>query len=583
MDGFIRLALIVSLATMASGCQSLVASRDFEKSHLAGAAKSSPASSPTANAAPAAAPSAPTAVDMAASTPMVATATATDLAGAQAATQQSTPAATDEITSTLDQLQAAGKLSPESRQRLQNDLAQCDPSLLPSLLKMLQGSVAVNSTSPAAGTASTGAVASSTAASGTTGNNAEQPAGIEGSSRRRYMNNAGSVTNPYAEVTPGGAAEQTAANPVQLASAQSEVAANRQPGEPAPFPESRPKYAPANGSTRRLPPAPEEVFAAYETLLAAKYPDTGAPELLAAIAAAKPLPQPSAGPVKQAYAEESADDEANGRSRGEEAMLASFVREVEPTAKVSSTPDKASAGGLNDASWQELLTAFIQRLETSSRGPAETADQLRQQVYLRLLYVMAGRREDALEPIAGLSLAEQEFWNKFIYGLTSYLDENRIPNRQQRAAEAKQYFRDAAVRLGELATLEVRGLTFCTAVRSFGVVEPFPNNTFKPGDVVLLYAELDNFVAQRQAEGFRTEFRASYLIYDRLGRPVETEPHELPVITETCQNLRHDFFISYQVELPTRMNPGEHKMQLTVHDMVGNKVGTAEVKFMVEK
>jgi len=580
MDGFIRLALIVSLATMASGCQSLVASRDFEKSHLAGAAKSNPASSPTAHAAPAAATPAPAAVDMSAAAPMVATATATDLAGAQAATQPAAPAANDEITSTLDQLQAAGKLSPESRQRLQNDLAQCDPSLLPSLLKMLQGSVDVNSPSLAAGSATTGAVASSTAAAG---NAAEQTAGIEGSSRRRYMNNAGSVTNPYADVTPGGAANQQPTNPVQLASAQSEEPAVRQPGEPAPFPESRPKYAPANGSTRRLPPAPEEVFAAYETLLAAKYPDTGAPELLAAIAAAKPLPQPSAGPVKQAIAEESADDEPAGRSRGEEAMLASFVREVEPAAKVTSVPDKASAGGLDNASWEELLTTFIQRLENTSRGPAETTDQLRQQVYLRLLYVMAGRREDALEPIAGLSLAEQEFWNKFIYGLTSYLDENRIPNRQQRAAEARQYFRDAAVRLGELATLEVRGLTFCTAVRSYGVVEPFPTNTFKPGDVVLLYAELDNFVAQRQAEGFRTEFRASYLIYDRLGRPVETEPHELPVITETCQNLRHDFFISYQVELPTRMNPGEHKMQLTVHDMVGNKVGTAEVKFMVEK
>jgi len=509
---------------------------------------------------------------------MIATATATDLPGAQAGTQSSPAASSDEIARTLDQLQAAGKLSPESRQRLQNDLAQCDPSLLPSLLRMLQGSIDVNSGNNAATTTAASGDATATASSSSDSNAAEPTAGLANSGRRQYLNNT-SVANPYAEVAPGGN-DQQAANPVQLASAQSEAQATRKPGEPAPFPESRPKYTPANGATRRLPPAPEEVFAAYETLLAAKYPDTGAPELLAAIAAAKPLPQPSSGPVKQAYAEEATGEGTSGRARGEEAMLASFVREAEPAAKTSTA---SSAGSLDDASWQDLLTAFIQRLESTSRGPAETADQLRQQVYLRLLYVMAGRREEALEPIAGLSLAEQEFWNKFIYGLTSYLDENRIPNRQQRAAEAKQYFRDAAVRLGELATLEVRGLTFCTAVRSFGVVEPFPTNTFKPGDLVLLYAELDNFVAQRQAEGFRTEFRASYLIFDRLGRPVETEPHELPVITDTCPNLRHDFFISYQVELPTRMNPGEHKLQLTVHDMVGNKIGTAEVKFMVEK
>lgn len=573
MDGFLRLALIVSLATVASGCQSLIASRDVEKADLAGAATSSAASSPAPQQPPGPAP-AP--VETAAAAPAIATATATDLAGAQTSSQTDQGAANDEITTTLDQLQAAGKLSPESRQRLQHDLAQCDPSLLPGLLRMLQGSIDAGSSTAATGASSNAAAAGSNTASG----GAETSAGMATSSRRQYQNHP--VSNPYADVMPGGATGQ-ATNAVQLAAAQSEAQPPRQPGEPAPFPEARPQYASAAKATRRLPPAPEEVFAAYETLLAAKYPDTGAPELLAALEAAKPLPKPSAGPVVQAFAEESPVEQAAGRARGEEAVLASFVRETDLSPEQAAGTTSSANGGLDDASWQDLLMAFIQRLETSARGPAETADQLRQQVYLRLLYVMAGRREEALEPITGLSLAEQEFWNKFIYGLTSYLDESRIPNRQKRAAEAKQYFRDAAVRLGELATLEVRGLTFCTAVRSYGVVEPFPTNTFKPGDVVLLYAELDNFVAQRQAEGFRTEFRASYLIFDRLGRPVETEPHELPVITESCQNLRHDFFISYQVELPTRMNPGEHKLQLTVHDMVGDKVGTAEVKFTVEK
>lgn len=574
MDGFTRLALIVSLAMTACGCHSLVASRDLGKAALADAAANteSPQGAASAAASGGAAPQV-AGVNSVGPGAAAGIATASDGQG----TPEAAPSAShDQIKATLDQLQAQGKLTPEARQRMQNDLAQCDPTLLPGLLRMLQGSL------EGAGSGETqdqqAASAGDASLGGAAADAAEQP-----TSSRRWAINGTSVRNPYADVVPGSedAAEPTGA--VQLATAESEVPSTRQPGEPAPFPEVRQTPANKDKATRRLPPPPEEVFKAYETLLAA-YPDTGAPELLAAISAARPIPKPSAGPVVQAFAEESPS--GAGRShRGNDTVLASFARDtnagVEPAAGDAASQGMAAAG-LQDASWQELLTAFIARLETTSAGPAETADQLRQQVYLRLLYVMAGRREEALEPIAGLSLAEQEFWNKFIYGLATYLDENRIPNRQLRAAEARQYFRDAAVRLGELASLEVRGLTFCTAVQSFGVVEPFPSNSFKPGDMVLLYAELDNYVAQRQAEGFRTEFRASYLIFDRLGRPVETEPHVLPVVTETCQNLRHDFFISYQVELPARMNPGEHKLQLTVHDMVGDKIGTAEVKFVVE-
>ncbi len=442
------------------------------------------------------------------------------------------PVQQHEIQTTLDQMEAHGKLTPLARRQLESDLAQTDPESVSRMLRMLQSSLSAP---------------------------AESAAPVESS--------LGSSTVPT-RLASTGTPDLTSARKDAVAKAAALIESITETERPTP-------------RARRLPPAPDEIFEAYETLLAARYPDTGEPALIAALAqrlAAQTGPASAGSEAKKP--QENWRDEA--------AMLASFVGEGRPAAPPGEKPaaapqanEKPASPPSDLASWQELLTQFITRLEEKKNLPAATADELRQQVYLRLLYVMAGRREEALEPIAGLSLAEQEFWNKLVYGLATYLDESRIPNRERRASEAKEYFADAAARLGEVGALAIRRAAFCTAVRSYGVIERFPQNEFSPGAEVLLYAELDNFVAQRQADGFRTEFRASYLIFDRLGQPVETEPRELPVITETCANLRRDFFISYRIRLPERMNPGDHQLKLTIHDMVGQKIGTAEVNFTV--
>ena len=66
-----------------------------------------------------------------------------------------------------------------------------------------------------------------------------------------------------------------------------------------------------------------------------------------------------------------------------------------------------------------------------------------------MLYLLAGRREDALQPIPGAPPAEQEFWTKQLYGLGLWLDTQRNPDPARRAGEAKQALGDALARLGE--------------------------------------------------------------------------------------------------------------------------------------
>src|SRR5262249_52162411 len=107
-------------------------------------------------------------------------------------------------------------------------------------------------------------------------------------------------------------------------------------------------------------------------------------------------------------------------------------------------------GGAND-DWHTQLASAIQALETHSgnsggaNAPLSTADQ----ATLRMLYLAAGRRDDALKPIAGADGANQDFWSEELFGLATALDEQHMPDAQRRAAEAAQHLREAASRLGQ--------------------------------------------------------------------------------------------------------------------------------------
>ena len=134
-----------------------------------------------------------------------------------------------------------------------------------------------------------------------------------------------------------------------------------------------------------------------------------------------------------------------------------------------------------------------------------------------MLYVIAGRREDALRPIRGISPSQQDFWSQEIYGLANYLDTDRNPDGSRRAAEAVDRLREAAAKLGEQATLSVKNLAFCTEVTSYGVYKTFAKNEFHAGQEVLLYAEVENFKSRHNEQGFQTALRSSYQILDQHG------------------------------------------------------------------
>ncbi len=232
------------------------------------------------------------------------------------------------------------------------------------------------------------------------------------------------------------------------------------------------------------------------------------------------------------------------------------------------------------ADWHDDLAAAIHQLEAQPKAAAKSDAAVAQQAYLRVLYLLAGRRDDALSPIPDASPAAQDYWSKQLYGLAVWLDTDHTPDGVQRAAETKRILDEALMRLGESAPLVVHNLAFCTEVRSFGLITPFRKAEFTPDQEVVLYAELENYTVEPTPRGFHTALHSSYQVFDSRGQRIADQ--DLGGTEEYCQSPRHDFFIPYHLHLPKRIYNGKYTLQLTVEDVKSHKVGQSSIELTIK-
>jgi hypothetical protein len=264
-------------------------------------------------------------------------------------------------------------------------------------------------------------------------------------------------------------------------------------------------------------------------------------------------------------------------------------------AKTAAAPNAPCPGGLPPAAgapiaaasfdsqpskdWQIPLTDAIRGLEAAVNPTPQSAAEIAQHARLRMLYLLAGRREDALRPIPSISPSMQDFWSKQLFGLATLLETEQIADPTRRAGEAERHLVEAIARLGESSPLVVKNLAFVTDVQSFGAYKPFTKNEFAPGQRLLLYAEVENFKSNETPKGCFTALQSSYQILDSRGQRVAD--HEFSVNEEYCHNPRRDFFIGYEFLLPKHIYPGKHTLQLTVTDLNSQKIGQSNIEFNI--
>lgn len=242
---------------------------------------------------------------------------------------------------------------------------------------------------------------------------------------------------------------------------------------------------------------------------------------------------------------------------------------------------KASYQAAITDEYQDHLAAAIRVTEAALQRDGKTPDAQQRQAQLRLLYLLAGRRDDALRPIPGATPAAQTFLSEEVYGLGLWMDSDRGPDGSRRSAEAKTHLTTALNKLGEACQLTIHNLAFCTKIDSYGCNKLFDKYEFTPGQEVLMYAEVENLTSEATPQGYHTSLQSGYQIFDARNQRVADD--QFNTTEEYCRNPRRDYYVDYRFRLPEQMYPGRHTLQLTVRDQKSNKIGQSTIEFTIIK
>ena len=198
---------------------------------------------------------------------------------------------------------------------------------------------------------------------------------------------------------------------------------------------------------------------------------------------------------------------------------------------------------------------------------------------LRILRLLAGDTEKALEPIPHISPSEQDYWSRQLFALATYLDHHSQPDDKRRAAASVTHLEEAVSNLRELGSLSLRNLSFCKNVYGYGAIEPYESDTFSSGQQVSLYVEVENYHSTSSEKGFNTSLGTSYEVLDDHGKRVTSG--DFPDVNDCCRSRRRDFHLQLGLKLPENMAAGRYQVQLLVKDRQSDKIGNGKASFEI--
>ena len=238
--------------------------------------------------------------------------------------------------------------------------------------------------------------------------------------------------------------------------------------------------------------------------------------------------------------------------------------------------------------WEEELDKLVSLMEAeaSATGVASSGtlsrDELRQQVALRMLYIINDQPQLAMQPIPGLHSVDQEFWTSLFWGLSNYLNEKGL-DPTERSTKTIEQLRSATHYLQITAKLQLRNVSFCSQINGFGSFDQFETDVFSPGQPVLIYCDVRNFQSEASAEGFFvTKLRSTIEIYEGNQTGQLVDRNSFPATEDLCRSIRTDYYNSYRIDLPSHLNSGPHLLRLTVYDELSGKSATETMPFTVQ-
>ena len=259
--------------------------------------------------------------------------------------------------------------------------------------------------------------------------------------------------------------------------------------------------------------------------------------------------------------------------------------ELTAATRISSTSAEPFSPEWHRALDRLVELSDVEAAKDKSPGGRNELGYLRRQVYLRMLYLLSGKTTQAVQAIPGVDAADQEFWQKTMWGISAYFDDRGESDRRSRATQTITRLNEAVEHLRAEADLVVRNVVFCRKIDSFGSYDKVAKTEFRPGEQVLVYAEIENFKTELTPEGrHRTRLKSEIELFQKIGSEYREskQKFDFPPTEDVCRGYRRDYFHSYILTLPQSLGLGDYVLKLTITDHVGNKIGSDTVQFTVK-
>ena len=234
------------------------------------------------------------------------------------------------------------------------------------------------------------------------------------------------------------------------------------------------------------------------------------------------------------------------------------------------------------------MSKLISLLEAEASSVSATEDahsriDIRKQVGLRMLYLIANEPQKAFQAIPGLPPEDQEFWTSIFQGLAEHLNQVGANDPAERATQTLAHLRNAAYHLQQTAHLRLRNLTFCQQINGFGNYETFPTNEFHAGQTVLIYSEIRNFKSIPTDDGhYLTRIRSTIEIYTTHDGQRLVDRNTYDPTEDQSRSLRTDYYHSYRLDLPANLVPGPHLVKVILQDELTGKQATESIHFIIK-
>jgi hypothetical protein len=249
---------------------------------------------------------------------------------------------------------------------------------------------------------------------------------------------------------------------------------------------------------------------------------------------------------------------------------------TQPLVSATPLPTEASGGPSEPetpATPRNVLAELIELAEDDTgklvppRTQRERDEFISQHVSLRMLYLVGGRHELAMQAIPAIDPVDQEFWQHLFWGLANYFDVESIPTSEERAAEAAAQLTQAVLKLQRRSQVEIRQAVFCSSVEGFGVYEPSGSSDFVAGSELLIYVELGNLLSLMEDDGqYRTRHSA---VLELAPHGAEVDPVarlEIDEVVDLCRRQRRDYHQAWLFPLDRALPAGPYVLRLTVTD-----------------